>query len=104
MIILNLIQCTIVLSATMEMYTQLHQKYIRDKDSKERVENIIESVAQRVWKKGHTIGIEEGKEKGITEAVKTIALNLMRIGTDDAVILQVTGLTPEELERIKSEL
>ena len=80
---------------------------------------MIENVTQKVRQKWHTIGLEEGIEKGIEEGkvegikvgiekgiekgVKTVAKNLLMIGTDDAVILQVTGLTPDELERIKAE-
>ena len=105
----------IILSATMELYAQLHQKYIRDTRSKERVENMIESVSQKISKKWHTIGIEEGiekgiekglekgKEEGIAEGVKIVAKNLLMIGTADEVILKATGLTPDELDTIKRE-
>jgi len=109
----------IILSATMEMYTQLHQKYIRDKDSKEKVENMIESVTQKMFQKGHMIGIEEGKQEGkqegklegklegkqegIAEGVKLVAKNLLMIGTADEVILKATGLTLEELDSIRRE-
>ncbi len=93
----------IILSTTIEMYKQLHRKYIKDERVQGKVENMIESVRQK-W---HTIGLEEGIEKGIEkgieQGVKTVAKNLLMIGIDDAVILQVTGLTPEELERIKGE-
>jgi len=91
----------------MELYTQLHQKYIRDTKSKERVENMIESVTQKISKKWHMIGIEEGrqegKQEGIAEGVKIVAKNLLMIGTADEVILKATGLTSEELDSIKRE-
>jgi len=105
----------IILSATMELYTQLHQKYIQDTKSKERVENMIESVTQKISKKWHMIGIEEGiekgiekglekgKEEGIAEGVKIVAKNLLMIGTADEVILKATGLTPADLDSIKRE-
>ena len=101
----------IILSTTIEMYRQLHRKYIKDERVQGEVENMIESVKQK-W---HTIGLQEGKvegikegiekgiEKGIEQGVKTVAKNLLMIGTDDAVILQATGLSREELERIKAE-
>lgn len=47
--------------------------------------------------------LEKGKIEGTEEAIKRVAKNLLMIGTDDAVILQVTGLSREELERIKAE-
>ena len=93
----------IILSATIELYTQLHQKYIRDSKSKERVENMIESVTQKISKKWHMIGIKEGKREGIAEGVKIVAKNLLMIGTADEVILKATGLTPDELDTIKRE-
>ena len=105
----------IILSTTIEMYRQLHRKYIKDERVQGKVEYMIESVTQKVRQKWHTIGLEEGKvegikegiekgiEKGIEQGVKTVAKNMLMIGTDDAVILQVTGLSREELERIKAE-
>ena len=94
----------IILSTIMGLYTQLHQKYIRDTKNKERVENMIESVTQKISKKWHTIGVEEGKQEGIAEGVKLVAKNLLMIGTADEVILKATGLTSEELDSIKREV
>jgi hypothetical protein len=39
----------------------MHQKYIQDNESREKVENMIESVTQKISKKWPQIGIEKGK-------------------------------------------
>jgi hypothetical protein len=39
----------------------MHQKYIQDNESREKVENMIESVTQKIRKKCPQIGIEKGK-------------------------------------------
>lgn len=100
----------IILSATKEMYTQLHQKYIRDKKSKQRVEGMIESVTQKVFQKGHMIGVEEGIEKGreagmeegkMLEA-RNIAQNLIKLGMEDEFIRKATGLALEEIQKLKN--
>jgi len=109
----------IILSATMELYTQLHQKYIRDLTTRRKVEHMIESVTQKVWNKAHMIGVEEGfekgveegiekgmekgKEAGIAEAVKAVAKNLVMIGAADELIMKATGLTSDQLNAIKKE-
>jgi predicted transposase YdaD len=61
---------------------------------------MMESVSQKVWHKGHVIGIEEGK----IEERKNIARNLLMVGADEAIILQATGLSPQELARINRNL
>jgi hypothetical protein len=63
----------IILSATMEIYNQLHNTYIRDSAVKEKVEHMIESVTQQISQKKYNIGLEEGKSMGIEEG-KTIGL------------------------------
>jgi len=99
----------IILSATMELYTQLHQKYIRDTRSKEKVENMIESVTQKISKKWYTIGVEEGIEKGKEEGIeqgkleeaRNIARNLIKLGLEDEYIEKATGLSVEEIIKLK---
>ena len=102
----------IILSTTIGMYSQLHRRYIRDQSPQEKVECMIESVSQKIRQKWHTIGLEEGgvegreegKEQGIEEGIKTVAKNLIKIGTEDTVIIAVTGLSEEELEKIKADI
>lgn len=41
----------IILSTTIEMYSQLHRRYIRDQSPHEKVEYMIESVSQKIREK-----------------------------------------------------
>ena len=99
----------VILSATMELYNQLHQKYIQDNESREKVENMIESVTQKISRKWHQIGIEEGKVEGIAEGVeqgkneeaRNIARNLIMLGMEDEFIKKATGLSGDEIRRLK---
>ena len=49
-------------------------------------------------------GRVEGKELGSEEGIKAVAKNLIKIGTDDTVIIAVTGLSEEELGKIKADI
>jgi len=107
----------VILSATMELYNQLHQKYIQDNESREKVENMIESVTQKISRKWHQTGIEEGIERGIEqgmeqgiergveqgkiEEARNIARNLIMLGMEDEFIKKATGLSGDEIRRLK---
>ena len=45
-------------------------------------------------------GYNEGKEEGINEATKNIALKLLKKGTSIEIIAEVTGLLASEIERL----
>ncbi|MFI3121052.1 MAG: hypothetical protein QX203_13845, partial [Methylococcaceae bacterium] len=53
------------------------------------------------WQKGLQEGLQEGRQEGWQEAQKTIARNLLDL-LDDATIAQKTGLTPEQIKRLRS--
>lgn len=59
---------------------------------------------KRDWESAIETAVEEGREKGIKEGmkegVKEVARNLRRTGVDIALIVQATGLTPEEVEKL----
>ena len=94
----------IILSATIEIYNQLHEKYINDNKVKGKVEKMIESVMQKRYnvglEEGKTEGIVEGKIEGKKEAMVEIAKNLIMLGMEDSFIVQATGLTLEEIRQI----
>ncbi|RWR05137.1 hypothetical protein [Siminovitchia fortis] len=46
-------------------------------------------------------GREEGRKEGEKQEKIKIAKNMLKKGTDEAFIIEVTGLTREELEKIK---
>lgn len=49
-------------------------------------------------------GKQEGKEQGFKEGQRMIALNLLKQGMDIDLIVQATGLTHEEIEKINTKL
>ena len=49
-------------------------------------------------------GREEGKEEGLKEGQSKIAMNLIRLGTPCEIITQATGLSAEEVSRLKKEM
>ena len=55
-------------------------------------------------KEGHKKGHKEGKEEGLKEGQSKIAMNLIRLGTHCEIITQATGLSAEEVSRLKEEL
>ena len=55
-------------------------------------------------KEGKEEGIKEGREEGSKDERSKIAINPIRIGTSCEIIAQATGLSEEEVSRLKKEL
>ena len=55
-------------------------------------------------KEGKEEGIKEGREEGLKEGQSKIAINLIRLGASCEIITQATGLSEEEVSRLKKEL
>ena len=55
-------------------------------------------------KEGKEEGIKEGREEGSKDERSKIAINLIRLGTSCEIIAQATGLSEEEVSRLKKEL
>ena len=53
---------------------------------------------------GREEGRKEGKEEGLKEGQSKIAINLIRLGASYEIITQATGLSEEEVSRLKKEL
>lgn len=66
---------------------ELRDKYIRDQYS--------------IEKYGYLKGKEEGITEGKIEEKKTIAKNMLEKGKDIELIIECTGLTKEEIEKLK---
>ncbi len=49
-------------------------------------------------------GREEGREEGLKDERSKIAINLIRLGASCEIITQATGLSAEEISRLKKEL
>ena len=48
--------------------------------------------------------IEYAREEGLKEGQSKIAMNLIRLGISCEIITQATGLSEEEVSRLKEEL
>ena len=46
---------------------------------------------------------ESGREEGLKEGQSKIAMNLIRLGTPCEIITQATGLSAEEVSRLKEK-
>ena len=49
-------------------------------------------------------GREKGREEGLKEGQSKIAMNLIRLGASHEIITQATGLSEEEVSKLKKEL
>ena len=47
---------------------------------------------------------EKGREEGLKEGQSKIAMNLIRLGASHEIITQATGLSEEEVSKLKKEL
>ena len=66
--------------------------------------NQIEYAHESGREEGREEGRKEGKEEGLKEGQSKIAMNLIRIGASCETIAQATGLSEEEVSKLKKEL
>lgn len=70
--------------------------------------NTLKKYEQKGMEKGIEIGMEkgreEGREEGLAEGMKLTAINMLNQKLPDSLIMQVTGLSKEELERLKHSI
>ena len=89
-----------------------------ERDPYNQIEYARESGREEGREEGHKVGKEEGlkegreegreegrkegKEEGLKEGQSKIAMNLIRLGTSCEIIVQATGLSEEEVSRLKN--
>ena len=82
--------------------------YIKAMNTERDTYNQIEYARESGREEGHKVGKEEGlkvgREEGRGEERLKIAMNLIRIGASCEVITQATGLSAEEVSRLRKEL
>ena len=66
--------------------------------------NQIEYARETGREEGREEGHKVGKEEGLKEGQSKIAINLIRLGASHEIITQATGLSEEEVSRLKKEL
>jgi predicted transposase/invertase (TIGR01784 family) len=70
----------------------------------EGIEIGVEKGIEIGVEKGRTEGIEIGVEKGRTEGINLAAINMLKQNLEDSLIMQVTGLSKEELGQLKNKI
>ena len=79
-----------------------------ERDTYNQIEYARESGREEGRGEGHKEGHKEGKEEGLKEGRGEerlkIAMNLIRVGASCEIISQATGLSAEEVSRLKKEL
>ena len=87
-----------------------------ERDTYNQIEYARESGREEGLEEGHKKGHKEGKEEGLKEGREEgrkegkederskIAINLIRLGASCEIIVQATGLSEEEVSRLKKEL
>ena len=62
------------------------------------------SVADQLRKEGEIKGIEKGIQEGEIKGKKEVAKRMLQLNMNEEQIIAVTGLSKDEIERIKDEL
>ena len=78
--------------------------YIKAMNTERDTYNQIEYARETGRKEGREEGHKVGKEEGLKEGQSKIAMNLIRLGASHEIITQATGLSEEEVSRLKKEL
>ena len=65
--------------------------------------NQIEYARETGREEGHKEGKEEARKEGRGEERLKIAMNLIRVGASCEIISQATGLSAEEVSRLKEK-
>ncbi len=76
-------------------------KYIKAMNMERDTYNQIEYARESGREEGREEGRKEGKEEGLKEGQSKIAMNLIRLGASCEIIVQATGLSEEEVSRLK---
>ncbi len=56
------------------------------------------TIAQQQEQKGIKKGIEQGHSEGEREAVFKVARNMLKRGLDEVSVMEITGLSKDELQ------
>ncbi|WP_072620580.1 Rpn family recombination-promoting nuclease/putative transposase [Spirulina major] len=87
-----------------EIFTKLFDTAAIAKFTREQLRGYEDSLKYyRDLKNSMDTARAEGREEGITLGIQRTARSLLGQGIDDVVILQATGLTPEQLAQLKQD-
>ena len=66
--------------------------------------NTLKKTAEKALAEGISIGEARGIEKGIEKGVEKTAINMLKQKLDDKLICSVTGLSLEEITKLKNRI
>ena len=75
-----------------------------ERDTYNQIEYAHESGREEGRKEGKEEGIKKGRAEGSKDERSKIAINLIRLGASCEIIAQATGLSEEEVSRLRNEL
>ncbi|MBQ5958080.1 MAG: hypothetical protein IJL44_02690, partial [Bacteroidales bacterium] len=75
-----------------------HEKGLAEGHEKGLAEGHEKGLAE-----GHEKGLAEGHEKGLAEGTLQIAKKMLAMGVDKSTILEATGFSGKEFDRLVSE-
>ena len=75
-----------------------------ERDTYNQIEYAHETGREEGRKEGKEEGIKEGRAEGSKDERSKIAINLIRLGASCEIVTQATGLSEEEVSRLKKEL
>ena len=75
-----------------------------ERDTYNQIEYAHETGREEGRKEGKEEGIKEGRAEGSKDERLKIAINLIRLGTSCEIIAQATGLSAEEVSKLKEEM
>ena len=75
-----------------------------ERDTYNQIEYAHETGREEGRKEGKEEGIKEGRAEGSKDERSKIAINLIRLGASCEIIAQATGLSAEEVSRLKEEM
>ena len=80
------------------------QKYMSEEEDKKKIQNSLLSEAKEEGiSQGYTSGINDGISKGVSKEKVNIAKNLLSMNMSFEDISKATGLTVEEINKLKNE-
>ena len=77
-------------------------KYATQKGREEGMQQGMQQGMQKGMKKGMEKGMEKGRQEGRAEGKQAVALNMLKSGLDSALVCKVTGLSEQEIEKLKN--
>ena len=76
-----------------------HQLMVREKTDRDYI-NAMETAKERGILRGREEGMQQGMQQGVYQTTLKVARGMLERGIDIATIMQVTGLTESEIEKL----